>query len=175
MLDDLDMKDPATKATVATLVFSLVGIVSFFVYAQLSSYLLPNAIFYAVLIVNTFFSIRFFSRIAPENTSQVIVDTILVLLYFGLALSMGRPIQFAFFALCIFIVASVKYALLFRVIRHIDVLKRKIRIDLIGTTACAAVLGLTILGPAFEAAWLAAIGFIIANVYLFFIRPMYRL
>ncbi len=169
------MKDPTTKAAVATLVFSLVGVVSFFAYAVLSSYLLPHMIFYTVLVINTFFSIRFFSRIAPENTSQVVIDVILIVLYCALALSMGRPMEFAFLALCLFIAASIKYPLLLRVILQTQVLKKKTLIDLIGTMTCAGVLGATILGYAFEAAWVAALGFTLANIYLLFIRPMYRL
>jgi len=170
-----DMKDPTTKAWLATGAFALAGAVSFFVVAPISPYLLPHLIFYAVLVVNTFFSIRFFPRIAPENASQVAIDAVLVFLYLALAASIGRPVQFAFFALCLFIAASTKYPLLLLVIPQTNVLKRKILIDLMGTAACAVVLGATILGYAFGAAWAAAIGFTLANVYLLLIRPMYRL
>ncbi len=167
--------NPTTKTWVATAVFSLAGLVSLFVYAPISSYLVPHTIFYAVLVINTFFSIRFFSRIAPEDRSQVAIDTALVLLYLALAFSLGRAIPFAFFALCLFIAASTKYPLLLLVIPQTNVLKRKILIDLMGTAACAVVLGGTILGYAFGSAWAAAISFTLANVYFLLIRPMYRL
>lgn len=170
-----DMRNPTTKALVATGVFSLAGVISLFMYAPTPSYLLPHLIFYGVLVINTFFSIRFFSRIAPENTSQIAIDTILVSLYLALAFSMGRPTQFAFFALCLFIAASTKYPLLLLVISQTNVLKRKILIDLMGTATCAAVLGATVIGYSFEAAWAAAVAFTFANVYFLLIRPMYRL
>lgn len=175
MCDDGGMDTVSQKTWVATTAFSLAGIISLLFSASVSAYLLPHVIFYVVLVVNTFFSIRFFSRIAPENKSQVAIDTVLVLLYLALAFSMGDPLAFAFFALCLFIAASSKYPLLLLVIPQTNVLKRKILIDLMGTAVCAAVLGATILGYASQAAWVAALGFTLANVYLLLIRPMYRL
>jgi len=169
------MGNPIVKAWTATAAFSLAGVASLFMFAQVSQYLLPHLVFYIVLVLNTFFSVRFFSRIAPENRSQLEIDAVLVILYFALALSMGRPVAFAFFALCLFIAASSKYPLLLLVIPQTNVLKRKILIDLLGTAVCAAILGATLLGYAFAAAWVLAILFMFANVYLLFIRPMYRL
>lgn len=175
MCDDGDMSNPSLKTWAATIAFSLAGLLSLLFYALISSVLLPHVIFYVVLVINTFFSVRFFSRIAPENKSQLAIDTVLVLLYIALAFSLGRPITFAFFALCLFIAASTKYPLLLLVIPQTDVLKRKILIDLMGTATCAAILGLTLLGFALEAAWIFAVSFTLANIYLLLIRPMYRL
>lgn len=169
------MGNPTIKTWIVTAVFSFAGLVSLVSFAPLSTSLFPHAVFYVVLVVNTFFSIRFFSRIAPENTTQVAIDTALVLLYLALAFSLGRPITFAFFALCLFIAASTKYPLLLLVIPQTNVLKRKILIDLLGIAACAAVLGGTILGYAFGSAWAAALAFTLANIYFLLIRPMYRL
>lgn len=169
------MVNGTVKTMLATAAFSLAGIASLALVAPASSVLLPHIIFYAVLVLNTFFSIRFFSRIAPENLSQIEIDTVLVILYFALASSLGRPILFAFFALCLFIAASSKYPLLLLVIPQTDVLKRKILIDLLGTATCAGILGATLLGYAFEAAWTSAILFSLANVYLLAIKPMYHL
>jgi len=169
------MGDPTTKTWVATAAFTLAGIGSLLFVAPVSSYLLPHVIFYAVLVVNTFFSIRFFSRIAPENVAQIEIDTVLVLLYLALAFSIGRPITFIFFALCLFIAASTKYPLLLLVIPQTNVLKRKILIDLMGTATCAAILGATLLGYPFEAAWTSTVLFTLANIYLLLINPMYRL
>ncbi len=169
------MGNPTVKTWTATIAFSLAGIIAILFYALVSPVLLPHVIFYAVLVVNTFFSIRFFSRIAPENKSQFAIDTVLVLLYLALAFSMGNPFTFAFFALCLFIAASTKSPLLLLVIPQTNVLKRKILIDLMGTAACAAILGASIIGYPLEAAGAAAIGFTLANVYLLLINPMYRL
>src|SRR3989344_3392645 len=161
-----DMGNPIVKTWTATIAFSLAGLISVLFYASVSPVLLPHVIFYAVLVVNTFFSVRFFSRIAPENKSQFAIDTVLVILYLALAFSMGYPFTFAFFALCLFIAASSKYPLLLLVIPQTNVLKRKILIDLLGTGTCAAILGATILGYPYEAAWTMAILFTLANVYL---------
>jgi hypothetical protein len=169
------MNDPIVKTWLATIAFSLAGVASLLFLTPVSAVLLPQVIFYGVLVLNTFFSVRFFSRIAPENLSQIEIDTVLVVLYFALAASLGRPVSFAFFALCLFIAASSKYPLLLLVIPQTDILKRKILIDLLGTATCAAILGATILGYALEAAWAAAILFTLANVYLLAIKPMYRL
>ena len=170
-----DMGNPTVKTWTATIAFSLAGLISVLFYASVSPVLLPHVIFYAVLVVNTFFSVRFFSHIAPENKSQFAIDTVLVILYLALASSMGYPFTFAFFALCLFIAASSKYPLLLLVISQTNVLKRKILIDLMGTAACAAVLGATVAGYPLEAAWAAAIGFTLGNVYFLLINPMYRL
>ncbi len=169
------MGNPTVKAWVATGVFLLAGLLSLFFFTSVSPYLFPHTIFYAVLVVNTFFSIKFFSRIAPENASQIAIDGVLILLYFALAFSLGQPILFAFFALCLFIAASTKYPLLLLVIPQTDVLKRKILIDLMGTAVCAAVLGATIIGYSFEGAWAFALIFALANIHFLLIRPMYRL
>ncbi len=171
----LGMTNPTVKTWLATGAFSLAGVASLLFLAPVSMYLLPHVIFYAVLVLNTFFSVRFFSGIAPENRSQMQIDTVLVILYFLLAASLGRPIAFTFLALCLFIAASSKYPLLLLVIPQTDVLKRKILIDLLGTGACAAWLGATLLGYPYEAAWAMAILFSLANVYLLAIKPMYRL
>ncbi|MDP2648863.1 MAG: hypothetical protein Q8P19_03115, partial [bacterium] len=58
------MGNPVVKAWVATASFSAAGIASLFLLAPVSDTLIPHLIFYAVLVLNTFFSIRFFSRIA---------------------------------------------------------------------------------------------------------------
>lgn len=163
------------KAWLVTLGFSLIGIVSLIFFAPRSEFVIPHTLFYAVLTLNSFFSVRLFSAIQPKTISQTAADAILVLVYCGLALSIGDPIPFAFFALCVFVAAPPKYALMLGVIPHNSLLKRKILIDLVGTALCTAILGGALFGYELESAWTLAVVFTLANIYLLFIRPMYRL
>ncbi|MDO8562146.1 MAG: hypothetical protein Q7S05_05005 [bacterium] len=164
-----------TTAWLTTITFSLIGIWTFFYRAPIVPELLPQTIFYAVLVLNTFFSIRFYAKIQPKNVSQATIDVILVLTYIVLGLSLGRPVAFVFAALCLFIAAPIKYMLMLGLIPYEALLKRKILIDSQGTALCALVLAGTLAGYAFASAWAFAILFTLANVYLLLIRPMYRL
>ena len=166
---------PATKALFATAVFSLAGIVSVVLVAPHNEFLVPHILFYAVLTLNSYFSVRFYSAIQPKSISQTLVDTLLVVVYLGLALSIGQPLSFALFALFVFIVATPKYALMRGVIPHDALLRRKILIDLSGVAFCALVVVCTLLGYSWESAWVLGVGFALANVYHLLIYPMYRL
>src|SRR3989344_154879 len=166
---------PNVKALLACIVFALAGVVSALFFAPLSSLTVPHIIFYAVLTLNSYFSVRLFAAIQPQDTWQFIADAILVAVYLALALSIGNPVWFAFFALSVFIAAPPKYALMLGKIPYTRLLKKKIRIDLTGTAFCALILGATILGYQFQSAWALALIFLVANVYLLMIKPMYRL
>ncbi len=169
------MGNPTVKAWAATAVFSLVGLWTLVYRAPQAPELLPQTIFYAVLVLNTFFSIRFYSALQPKNTSQLFIDAVLVVLYATLALSLGRPVAFAYAALWLFLMAPQKYALMLELIPHTTLLRNKILIDLSGTVLCAAILGATIAGYSLAGAWALAALFALANVYFLLIRPMYRL
>lgn len=156
--------------------FSILGVISItFLSRGSSEALAPHVLFYSVLLLNSFFSIRMFSRIQPKVISQVVIDVILFLTYAALAISIGYPLAFAFSALSIFVVASFKYVFMLEVVSGDVILKQKILIDLTGTALCAAALGGTLLGYSFQSAWILAATFLIANVYLLFIRPMYTM
>ncbi len=167
--------NPTPKAWFATGVFAITGLWGLLFYATVSDTLWAHVMFYTVLTINSFFSVRLFSRIQPAHVSQYVMDAALVAVYFALAFSIGRPLLFAFFALAVFIVATPKYALMLGKIPHNDLLRRKILIDLTGIAFCALVLAGTLIGYEIESAWTLAIGFTLANVYLLLIRPMYRL
>lgn len=169
------MKNPTVKALVVTVAFSLTGLLTLLYRAPQVPELLPQTIFYAVLVLNTFFSVRFYSALQPKNVSQFVIDAVLVAAYLALALSLGRPIPFAFAALCLFILAPQKYALMLGLIPNTALLRNKILIDLSGAMLSAAVLGATLAGYAFASALVFVILFTLANIYLLFIRPMYRL
>ncbi len=170
------MSNPTTRAWVVSIFFTAAGLLSFFVIAPDTRYVWPNALFYAVIVINTFYSVRLFARIAPSSFSQTAVDGLLVLSYLGLAFSLGREWAFPFFALCIFVAAPIKYVLMLGVVPHSDLLRKKLLIDLSGTAMCAiALLGAVFLEYPLTAAWSLAIFFSLANIYLLAIRPMYRL
>jgi hypothetical protein len=168
------MENPVT-AWIATITFSFVGVWSFLYWAPQTPELLPQAIFYAVLVLNTYFSIQFYAKIEPRNASQATIDTILVLIYIVLGLSLGHPVVFTVAALCLFIAAPVKYMLMLGKIPYEALLRKKIRIDGQGTALCAAVLLGTLAGYGPASAWVLAVLFSLANIYLLLVRPMYRL
>ncbi|MDO8514399.1 MAG: hypothetical protein Q7S50_02530 [bacterium] len=169
------MHTSLNKTVAATITFALAGLISLLFFAAVSVYLLPHSIFYAVLVLNTFFSIRFFSRLIAPSPRQTAVDAILVVLYIILAYSLGNAFAFPLVATCLFLVATAKYVIELDSNPHVSVLKRKISLDLLGAALCAATLGGVLAGNPLASAWILAAVFAAANVYLLFIRPMYRL
>ena len=175
MYDDGDMINPAAKSVLATSAFSLAGIISVLFYSVVSPFLLPHSIIYALLVLNTYFSIRFWSALQPQDSRQFLIDAILVLAYLALAFSMGEPAYFAFAAFTLFALATFKYVLMRGRTPYEAVVERKTGIDALGALACAVLVLGMFLGYPLEATWLFAIGFTLANVYLLLIKPMYRL
>lgn len=166
---------PLLKAWLASLLFGAIGLWTLFAHAPLSSVLLPEAIFFAVLVLNTFYSIRLYAAIQPDDLAQAIVDVILVVTYLWLALSLGTHLTYFLAATILFIVATPKYMLMRGKIPYDALLRRKVKIDTSGIALCALSLALAYFGHSFAAAWLLAIAFAIANAYLLLIRPMYVL
>ncbi len=164
---------PRTRAHAATLLFSVVGAWSLLFHSVPWEYVYPHLIFYAVLTVNTFFSIRFYSAFTPELGFQSFIDLALAAAYIALGLSIGIPLAFAICALIIFTLAPAKYAHMLGQTPYNATLRRKILIDLLGTVLCVVVLVLTLTGMELKAAWLLVGLFSVANIYLLFIRPMY--
>jgi hypothetical protein len=161
-----------TRETVATVVFTLAGIAGLW-FSDATLARLPNALFYAVLVLNTYFSVRFFTRLPPVDRDERLIDAILVAAYVVLAFSIGSPVRFAAVSMALFAAATAKYALLRGTLERTDILDRKITIDLLGLALCAATLLGAILGFPLASAWLQAGVFAAANVYLLAVRPMY--
>ncbi len=164
---------PQRRALVATILFSIVGFWSVLFHNVPWEFSIPHILFYAVLTINTFFSVRFFSAFTPESMFQSLVDGALAVSYVALALSIGIPVAFTVCALIIFTIAPMKYAHILGKTPHDKTLRKKILIDLMGTMMCVVVLVLTLCGMELDAAWLLAVMFAMANVYLLAIRPMY--
>lgn len=137
---------------------------------------LPLGIFYAILVINTYPSVRLFSSLVPlEDGRHALADILLAFTYISLVVSFGNPSQFALCALVLFMVAAGKYSLMLHEIPHPSLLQRKIRVDLLGALLCAAVLAAMLFGWQYQAAWALAIVFALANVYVLMVRPLYRL
>lgn len=163
------------RALGVSILFTAVGVWAILFHSVPWEYVIPHTIFYATLTLNTFFSVRFFTPITPESSFHTGIDLALAGAYIALALSIGIPMAFAFFALLVFVLAPAKYAQLLGRTPHDKTMRKKILIDLLGTLLCTAVLGLTIAGLEYKAAWILAAMFLAANVYLLAMRPMYRL
>lgn len=140
---------------------------------------LPLVIFYAILTFNTFFSIRLFSDIIPlTDRFQWMVDAILAIIYIILAFNLDNPMKFALWAALLFSVSVVKYIELLYMVDAGDffnLLRYKMVIDGLGTISCVGALGGIIFGFASASVWLWVTVFIIANIYIFTINPLYSL
>jgi hypothetical protein len=167
------MRTPTTRAFAATAIFLIAGLGAWFFLVPDWRSAWPRAFLYVVLLVNTYFSVRFFSRLLPRTVSQAVVDGVLVVLYLALALSIGHAAAFMFLALCIFVAANAKYALLLTVISDKGTVKRKILIDTLGAALFAAGLAGTLVGYEAESGTAVVIIFAAANVYLLVLHPMY--
>lgn len=164
------------KALLASGAFTLAAVVSLWYQPGSWSMAFPLIIFYAVLVLNTYFSIECFSHIiSPEDKLQQGIDYVLAFLYFFLAWNIFDPLRFSLVALALFVVATFKYVLLLGKTNYNIFLRKKIKIDVAGAFGC----GLAVLGmfsgfiEITEWIWVGA--FTLANVYLLAIRPMYAL
>ncbi len=136
---------------------------------------LSLSIFYLLLIINTFFSIRTFATITPkDHFGQKIWDILLILCLVSLPLVFSSTIDFVSIALVLFVVASLKYIFLIPVVNFSRLLFYKIRIDTLGILLCTLCL-LGVIGGFPRAStdiWTSI--FFLANVYVLWYEPLYR-
>lgn len=172
----MDLLAVTKKAAFGTILFSLAGVISAIWLVRDWQTSLPLLFFYITLVINTYFSIQLFAQITPaNNVSENVIDIVLGAIYLFLAWNMSSPIWFTFLATMLFIVAICKYLLLRRFIHQPNLMKRKIRIDIIGTTSCLFAFIGVVAGYAHATTWIWALLFLGANVYWLYISPMYRL
>jgi hypothetical protein len=169
------MNDPRIRAIGATALFSLMGLVSFLWFAPVNAFSVPHAIFYLLLVSNTYFSVKCFASITPPLLSQIIIDGVLIFIYAATAATIGWSLLFPLAVAVLFGVATIKYVLLLGTIRHERLLRRKVGIDLMGTLFALAIFSAAQFGYELAAAWLFACVFLLANIYLLLIKPMYRM
>lgn len=162
------------KEVLATVLFAGAGVAGLALSSADWAARAPVALFYATLVVNTWFSIRFFSRLPPTDRDESLIDGILTVLYLALAFAIGRTIPFLAIATLLFVAAVSKYALLRGVVPFPRTLRRKMFIDFLGVLLCLAALLGAVAGFEMESAWALALAFLAANIFLLLVRPMYR-
>ena len=152
------------KAFAATVGFGLFGAITATLMVKNWGAAWPLVFFYAVLVFNTYFSVRAFSTIAPRrNPIQSFIDLTVVILYLGLATQFENPLNFTLLATILFLACLIKYTLLTGLVPHYrKFLRRKI-----------------FFGVAMHYSYVTTVAFAlinaIANVYLLFIKPFYVL
>jgi hypothetical protein len=161
------------RAIGATIAFTVAGLAGLLLAPQPWAAKAPNAAFYAVLVVNTFFSVRFFDALPPQGRDERVIDAILAITYLALAATMGGQFWFGLASTSLFAAAVAKYVLLLRVMDRRAVLVRKIKIDALGVVLCATATAGALLWDRLATAWAQTIVFAIANVYLLAVNPMY--
>lgn len=170
------MVNSQTKAYIVTIFFCFALLVSIVINKIDWAVSLPLIIFYLMITLNTFFSIRTFSSIIPaKNIAQNFVDIILMLSYLVLAFSITNPLRFVICVITLFTVATLKYLPLLSSLPYPRLLMRKILIDISGIVMGLAVLTAVLMNYTFYASWSLAIIFSLANLCLLFIWPMYRI
>jgi hypothetical protein len=165
----------SVKASLACGVFAVAGIVGFLLTPH-SGICIALSLYYAVLLLNTFFSVRTISALTPPSAAHTIFDALLALVYFALAASFGSVALFSIASLFLFAFADVKYAHLARLVpSYRDFLYKKMRINFFGALLSGAALFAAYIGYPEFAAWGLATVYALANAYLLGINPMYRL
>jgi len=165
------------KAFAATVGFGLFGAITATLMVKNWGAAWPLVFFYAVLVFNTYFSVRAFSTIAPRrNPIQSFIDLTVVILYLGLATQFENPLNFTLLATILFLACLIKYTLLTGLVPHYrKFLRRKIFLDWLGVLLCI----LAMIGVAMHYSYVTTVAFAlinaIANVYLLFIKPFYVL
>ncbi len=135
----------------------------------------PYILFYALLLWNDYFSIKHFGKIiSASKASQVIIDTILVLLHFASVLFFGSPWDFALIMTILFIVAVLKYSWELPNVSDSRPLHRKIKIDSLGAFVSAGALAGITLGYPWRAVIIWTIIFAGASIYVILINPLYQ-
>jgi len=135
----------------------------------------PLGVAYALLVVNTYCSIRCFGAIIPpELRTQRLLDVVLGATYLALAGSLGDPVRFAAVGALLFAVATFKYALLLGRLDAAELLARKVRVDTVGTIVSVVALVVASRGYEQAAAW-GLLGLnAAANLVVLWWKPLYR-
>lgn len=163
------------RAIAATIVLGIIAFISLNSIIDLAKSW-PLVVFYAALLTNTYFSVRSFASITPkEHLGQQLIDAALVACMLLLVLNFNSILNFTILATLLFIVATLKYVFLTRLAGYSKLLYMKIRIDTLGILFCfLAVIG-TLWGYGRQVSVIWSIVFILANIYVLWWKPHYRL
>ncbi len=167
---------PNVRASLAALLFTFVGALGFFVGGVWRYEVgVPLAVFYFLLVLNTFFSVRYFAAMTkPNDIVQNCFDAVLILFYIWLAFSLREPLQFAFVLTVFFGVTVLKYVLLRRGNLYRAIISRKMYMNAGGCAFSLLSLMLMGAGYVFPTVLVGTGAFIALTVYLLYVNPMYR-
>ena len=136
----------------------------------------PLIVFYAALILNSFFSVRTFTSITPpRHLGQQSFDILLGLCLALMPLNFSSPLNFILLAAMLFIIATLKYIFLIPIIGFSQLLYKKIRIDCLGILLCFLALVEILWGYAKLSLIFWMLIFLAANAHVLWRRPLYRL
>lgn len=168
---------PRIKTTIAITVFSCAALISFVSHLGSLSVTLPLFIFYVLFLINSYISIKlFFGIIPPRMKSQTYIDLFLAVVYIALAWNFANPTLFAFLLVLFFLFGSMKYVFLIHTItNHPTLIRRKIIANILASTLGLLTLGGILLGYEQASMWGLVIVFALANIFIFFISPLYKL
>src|SRR3989344_3335545 len=156
---------PARKAVLVCLLFAGIGLFGWFTTGFANAASVPLLVYYAVLLINTFFSIRIFSAITPKNIIQTLFDGVVAIFYLALAFSFGSVTTFAAVSAGLFLLAVAKYVHLKILISSSALLRRKIVLNTLAALLSLFALTLALLGFSEATAWALGIIFALANIY----------
>ncbi|MBI4085883.1 MAG: hypothetical protein HY433_01405 [Candidatus Liptonbacteria bacterium] len=165
------------KAMLATAGFAFFGTLFLFTVDNFL-YALPALVFYAMLVINTYYSIRCFSSIASENDKIAkVIDIGLAVLYLALASAFDDIQRFLTIALFLFELATLKYIMLLKASapEYKNLIRNKILLDALGVISCSLALTLALLGYSFYSIWFLAMLLLAANIRLILIKPFYKI
>ncbi len=163
------------RALAAGLGFSLMGVFALLLRAPSTPELLPDLIFYGVLVLHTYFSVRYFSHLIPQDSWQVVTDIALVAIYFALALALGDGFRFLFLALCLFGVATLEYAPSLGRAHLRALMRRKIKYEIGGMALAAYSIILAAVANQAIGAWFFAVVYAAVTFNILFNERMYSL
>lgn len=168
----LHAKNRARLASIGIAIWAILIILEFNMRPEFNA----TIIFYALLLLNTFFSVRIFATITPQNhVGQKMWDSLLALCLIILPLFFNAPIIFVFITLILFVVATLKYIFLIPVVGFSKLLLDKIRVDTLGVLLCILCLPGVIMGYIYVSLDIWVSIFFLSNIYVLWHTPLYRL
>lgn len=136
----------------------------------------PLVLFYALLVLNTYFSVRAFASITPkEHLPQQCMDALLGIELLAAPFFFNAPFSFILVITALFITATLKYIFLVPVAGFSRLLYMKIRVDTLGILLCFLALTGTFFGYPYLSTVLWAFIFLLANIYVLWLKPHYHL
>jgi len=160
-----------SRGRIATVFFSGLGLLGWY-FAPDKTVSLPMAIMYALLMIQTWFSLPLFFRLIDQkDMRQRIIDPVIGVAYALLAYTIGNPILFTFAWAIFFTLTVLKYSMLVGTFSNTTLLRRKLMANILGVALGLAMP--TFLGFGLIGEWIGVILFAGACVQYLVLRPLY--